>query len=225
MILTNARVVRDAKDVTVKLTDRREFKAKVLGMDPKTDVAVLKIDAKNLPTLSLGNSRDLKVGQWVLAIGSPFWFHQQCECGVVSAKGRALPGDGYVPFIQTDAAVNPGNSGGPLIDSRGEVVGITSQICTGNVVIRDAEGHTLLQTVSTSPFVLARLSPGRYGVDAMFGGKTLHETVVIMKGQPAKALFLWPTEVVGQHARYGRVDAKVVGRSVDSSEVVVCGRV
>jgi serine protease Do len=132
VILTNAHVVRDAKDVIVKLTDRREFKAEILGMDPKTDVAVLKIDARNLPTVSLGNSRDLKVGQWVLAIGSPFGFTNSVSAGVVSAKGRALPGDGYVPFIQTDAAVNPGNSGGPLIDSRGEVVGITSQIYTGS---------------------------------------------------------------------------------------------
>ncbi|MDN8617460.1 Do family serine endopeptidase [Variovorax ginsengisoli] len=132
VILTNAHVVRDAQEVVVKLTDRREFKAKVLGVDPKTDVAVLKIDARNLPTLSIGNSRDLKVGQWVLAIGSPFGFANSVSAGVVSAKGRALPGDGYVPFIQTDAAVNPGNSGGPLIDSRGEVVGITSQIFTGS---------------------------------------------------------------------------------------------
>jgi len=128
IILTNAHVVADAKDVTVKLTDRREFQAKVLGSDPKTDVAVLKIDAKNLPVVPLGSARDLKVGEWVLAIGSPFGFENSVTAGVVSAKGRSLPDDSYVPFIQTDVAVNPGNSGGPLFDARGEVVGINSQI-------------------------------------------------------------------------------------------------
>ncbi len=128
IILTNAHVVSDAKDVTVKLTDRREFSAKVLGSDPKTDIAVLKIDAKNLPVVPLGSARDLKVGEWVLAIGSPFGFENSVTVGVVSAKGRSLPDDGYVPFIQTDVALNPGNSGGPLFDSRGQVVGINSQI-------------------------------------------------------------------------------------------------
>ena len=128
LIMTNAHVVRDAKDVIVKLTDRREFRAKVLGSDPKTDVAVLKIDAKNLPTVPLGSPRDLKVGEWVLAIGSPFGFENSVSAGVVSAKGRSLPDDSFVPFIQTDVAINPGNSGGPLLNVRGEVVGINSQI-------------------------------------------------------------------------------------------------
>ncbi|MFC5498750.1 DegQ family serine endoprotease [Caenimonas terrae] len=127
-ILTNAHVVKDATEVTVKLTDRREFKAKVLGADPKTDVAVLKIDAKNLPVVALGNVKSLRVGEWVLAIGSPFGFENTVTAGVVSAKGRTLPDDSAVPFIQTDVAVNPGNSGGPLFNSRGEVVGINSQI-------------------------------------------------------------------------------------------------
>ncbi len=128
IILTNAHVVQDAKDVTVKLTDRREFQARVLGTDPKTDVAVLKIDATHLPVVPLGSARDLQVGEWVLAIGSPFGFENSVTAGVVSAKGRSLPDDSYVPFIQTDVAVNPGNSGGPLFDARGEVVGINSQI-------------------------------------------------------------------------------------------------
>ncbi len=128
IILTNAHVVKDAKEVTVKLTDRREFRAKVLGSDAKTDIAVLKIDAKNLPVLALGSTKQLKVGEWVLAIGSPFGFENTVTAGVVSAKGRSLPDDGYVPFIQTDVAINPGNSGGPLLNSRGEVVGINSQI-------------------------------------------------------------------------------------------------
>lgn len=128
MILTNAHVVRDATEVTVKLTDRREFVAKVLGSDPKTDVAVLKIDANELPVVSQGSARDLEVGEWVLAIGSPFGFENSVTAGVVSAKGRSLPDDSMVPFIQTDVAVNPGNSGGPLFNTRGEVVGINSQI-------------------------------------------------------------------------------------------------
>ena len=128
LVLTNAHVVKGASDVTVKLTDRREFRAKVLGADPKTDVAVLKIDAKDLPTVRLGSTRDLQVGEWVLAIGSPFGFENSVTAGVVSAKGRSLPDDSLVPFIQTDVAVNPGNSGGPLFNARGEVVGINSQI-------------------------------------------------------------------------------------------------
>ena len=128
VILTNAHVVRDAKEVTVKLQDRREYRARVLGSDPKTDVAVLKIDAKNLPVVPVGKSSDLKVGEWVLAIGSPFGLDSSVTAGVVSAKGRSLPDDSNVPFIQTDVAVNPGNSGGPLFNTKGEVVGINSQI-------------------------------------------------------------------------------------------------
>jgi len=127
VILTNAHVVRDADQVTVKLQDRREYRAKVLGSDPKTDVAVLKIDAKNLPVVPMGNTRNLQVGEWVLAIGSPYGLESTVTAGVVSAKGRSLPNDS-VPFIQTDVAVNPGNSGGPLFNTRGEVVGINSQI-------------------------------------------------------------------------------------------------
>src|SRR6185369_7641914 len=128
LILTNAHVVREAKDVTVKLSDRREFSAKVLGADPVTDIAVLKINAKDLPIVRLGDPNQLEVGDPVLAIGSPFGFEQSATQGIVSAKGRSLPGDSVVPFIQTDAAVNPGNSGGPLFDGTGAVVGINAQI-------------------------------------------------------------------------------------------------
>ncbi len=128
LILTNAHVVSHAGDVTVKLTDRREFRARILGRDLKTDIAVLRIDAENLPTVRIGNPDDLQVGEWVLAIGSPFGFDNSVSVGVVSAKGRSLPDGSNVPFIQTDAAVNPGNSGGPLFNARGEVVGINSQI-------------------------------------------------------------------------------------------------
>ena len=129
LILTNAHVVRDAKDVTVKLSDRREFMARVLGSDPTTDVAVLRIDAKDLPTVRLGDVRTIEVGDPVLAIGAPYGLEQTATQGIVSAKGRSLPGDNtVVPFIQTDAAVNPGNSGGPLFDASGQVIGINAQI-------------------------------------------------------------------------------------------------
>ncbi len=129
LILTNAHVVREAKDVTVKLSDRREFSAKVLGSDPTTDIAVLRINAKDLPTVRIGDARNLEVGDPVLAIGAPYGLEQTATQGIVSAKGRSLPGDNtVVPFIQTDAAVNPGNSGGPLFDGNGTVVGINAQI-------------------------------------------------------------------------------------------------
>jgi len=128
MILTNAHVVRDAKQVTVKLSDRREFPARVLGIDPLTDIAVIKVDANGLPTVTLGDAHAVQVGDWVLAIGAPYGFEQTATQGIVSAKGRSLPGDSYVPFIQTDAAVNPGNSGGPLFDAAGRVVGVNAQI-------------------------------------------------------------------------------------------------
>ncbi len=128
LILTNAHVVREAKDVTVKLSDRREFTAKVLGVDTTTDIAVLRIDAHDLPVVRLGDPRSLEVGDPVLAIGAPYGLEQTATQGIVSAKGRSLPGDAVVPFIQTDAAVNPGNSGGPLFDGTGSVVGINAQI-------------------------------------------------------------------------------------------------
>ncbi|MGH1359021.1 MAG: Do family serine endopeptidase [Burkholderiaceae bacterium] len=128
IVLTNAHVVDQADEVVVKLTDRREYTAKVLGADKRTDVAVLKIDAEDLPVVKFGQPDQLSVGEWVLAIGSPFGFDNTVTVGVVSAKGRSLPNDGLVPFIQTDVAVNPGNSGGPLFNTRGEVIGINSQI-------------------------------------------------------------------------------------------------
>ena len=127
-ILTNAHVVRGASEVTVRFVDRREYAAKVVGLDVRTDVAVLKIDGKNLPTVKLGDASKLKPGQWVVAIGSPFGMQNSVTAGIVSATARTLPDDRYVPFIQTDVAVNPGNSGGPLFNLNGEVVGINSQI-------------------------------------------------------------------------------------------------
>ena len=128
IILTNNHVVDGADEVTVHLTDKREFKAKVIGTDPKTDIAVIKIEGKNLPVVKLGKSDDVKVGEWVAAIGAPFGLDNTVTAGIVSAKSRNLPDEQFVPFIQTDVAVNPGNSGGPLFNMKGEVIGINSQI-------------------------------------------------------------------------------------------------
>jgi serine protease Do len=128
VILTNAHVVDGAQEVTVRLTDRREFTAKVVGSDRQTDVAVLRIEARDLPTVKLGDPRTARVGDWVLAIGSPFGLTNTVTSGIISAKSRALPNETYVPFLQTDVAVNPGNSGGPLFNMAGEVIGINSQI-------------------------------------------------------------------------------------------------
>ncbi len=127
-VLTNHHVIRDADEIVVKLSDRRELLATVVGSDERSDVALLKLDAKNLPVVQMGDSNKLKVGEWVLAIGSPFDFDHTVTSGIVSALSRSLPNDNYVPFIQTDVAINPGNSGGPLLNLKGEVVGINAQI-------------------------------------------------------------------------------------------------
>jgi serine protease Do len=127
-ILTNAHVVEGADEIDVRLTDKREFKARVVGADKRTDVAVIKIEAGSLPTVRMGDPGRLKVGEWVVAIGSPFGFENTVTAGIVSAKGRSLPQENFVPFIQTDVAINPGNSGGPLFNMKGEVVGVNSQI-------------------------------------------------------------------------------------------------
>ncbi|MDQ8037595.1 MAG: DegQ family serine endoprotease [Pedobacter sp.] len=127
-VLTNNHVVQGADKVTVRLSDRRELDAEVIGTDERSDVALLKIEGKDLPVLKIGNPDQLKVGEWVLAIGSPFGFEYSVTSGIVSAKARALPNESYVPFIQTDVAINPGNSGGPLLNMKGEVIGINSQI-------------------------------------------------------------------------------------------------
>ena len=129
-ILTNNHVVQGADEIIVRLNDRRELEAVLIGADPSSDLAVLKVDADDLPTVELGNSDKLDVGEWVVAIGSPFGFDYSVTAGIVSAKGRSLPNENYVPFIQTDVAINPGNSGGPLFNLEGQVVGINSQIYT-----------------------------------------------------------------------------------------------
>ncbi|GJM05754.1 MAG: serine protease MucD [marine bacterium B5-7] len=127
-VITNHHVVKDAEEIIVRLNDRREFVAELIGSDERSDIAVLKIEATSLPTLKLGNSSNLNVGEWVLAIGSPFGFDASVTAGIISAIGRSLPNENYVPFIQTDVAINPGNSGGPLFNLDGEVIGVNSQI-------------------------------------------------------------------------------------------------
>jgi serine protease Do len=127
-LLTNHHVVKDADEIIVKFSDRRELVAKLIGSDARTDIALLKVQATGLPVVNIGSPNELKVGEWVLAIGSPFGFEQSVTAGIVSAKGRSLPGGNYVPFIQTDVAINPGNSGGPLFNMDGKVIGINSQI-------------------------------------------------------------------------------------------------
>ncbi len=129
-VLTNNHVVADADEIIVRLPDRSELEAKLVGADPRSDVAVLKVEGKGLPTVNIGRSDELKAGEWVLAIGSPFGFDHTVTAGIVSATGRSLPNESYVPFIQTDVAINPGNSGGPLFNLDGEVIGINSQIFT-----------------------------------------------------------------------------------------------
>ncbi len=175
LILTNAHVVSDAEEVVVKLTDRREFLAKVLGSDKLTDIAVLKIDAKDLPSVSLAPPRPLQVGEWVLAIGSPFGFESTVTAGVISATRRSLPGDGSVPFIQTDAAINPGNSGGPLINMAGEVIGINAQIFTLSggyqgvsfAIPMDVANRVAQQIVATGKVRHAKLGVGVQEVDQL----------------------------------------------------------
>jgi serine protease Do len=167
LILSNAHVVENATEVTVKLSDRREFKAKVLGADKATDIAVLKIDTKNLPVVRLGNSDQINVGDYVLAIGQPFGLEETATAGIVSATSRALPGDGYVPFIQTDAAVNPGNSGGPLFDSSGAVIGINSQIYSnsgGYMGVSFAIPINLVKQVQEQLVKTGKVAHGRLGV-------------------------------------------------------------
>ena len=127
-VMTNYHVVKDADEIIVRLSDRRELKGEVIGVDRRSDVALLKIEATGLPVVKIGKSSELEVGEWVLAIGSPFGFDHSATAGIVSAKGRSLPRENYVPFIQTDVAINPGNSGGPLFNREGEVVGVNSQI-------------------------------------------------------------------------------------------------
>ncbi len=166
-VLTNAHVVDNADEITVRLTDKREFKAKVVGADRRTDVALIKIEATGLPVVNFGDPATLRVGEWVLAIGSPFGFDNSVTAGIVSAKGRNLPSENLVPFIQTDVAINPGNSGGPLFNLRGEVVGINSQIYSrtgGYMGVSFAIPIDVAMDIQNQLRTTGRVSRGRIGV-------------------------------------------------------------
>ncbi len=179
-ILTNAHVVDDANDVTVRTTDRREYRAKVVGIDRRTDVAVLKIDAKNLPVVRIGDAQTLKAGEWVIAIGSPFGFENSVTAGIVSATSRSLGNsDTYTPFIQTDVAVNPGNSGGPLFNLNGEVVGINSQIYSrtgGYQGVSFAIPIDVAMNVKSQLVATGHVQRGRIGVTIQEVNQTLADS-------------------------------------------------
>jgi serine protease Do len=227
-ILTNAHVVRDAAEVMVRLTDKREFKAKVIGTDPQTDVAVLKIEAGNLPTVKLGASKEVRVGEWVVAIGSPYGFENSVTAGIVSAKGRALPDGTYVPFIQTDVAVNPGNSGGPLFNLKGEVIGINSQIYSrtgGYQGLSFAIPIDLANKVQDQLVSHGKVTRGRIGVMIQEVNQSLAESFGLK--QPAGAL-VSSVDRDGPAAKAGiepgdvilKIDGEPVGRTIDLSSHV-----
>ncbi|KQZ80468.1 MULTISPECIES: DegQ family serine endoprotease [unclassified Pseudomonas] len=188
-ILTNNHVIADADEILVRLADRSEMKAKLVGTDPRSDVALLKIEGKDLPVLKLGKSQDLKAGQWVVAIGSPFGFDHTVTQGIVSAVGRSLPNENYVPFIQTDVPINPGNSGGPLFNLNGEVVGINSQIYTrsgGFMGVSFAIPIDVAMDVSNQLKSGGKVSRGWLGVVIQEVNKDLAESFGLEK--PAGAL-------------------------------------
>jgi serine protease Do len=228
LILTNAHVVADADEVLVKLTDKREFKAKVLGADKRTDVALIKINATGLPVVKLGDVSKLKVGEWVLAIGSPFGFDNSVTAGIVSAKGRQLPQENYVPFIQTDVAINPGNSGGPLFNMKGEVVGINSQIFSrsgGYMGLSFAIPIDVALEIKNQLQTTGHVSRGRIGVAVQELSKEMAESFGLNKPEGA----LVSKVEKGSPAEKGGVeegdiilkfDGKSVGQSADLSRLV-----
>ena len=221
LVLTNAHVVRGAREVTVKLTDRREFRAKVLGTDAATDVAVLRIDARGLPAVKFGDPARARVGDWVVAIGSPFGFENSVTAGIVSAKGRSLPGDAYVPFIQTDVAVNPGNSGGPLFNMAGEVIGINSQIYSrsgGYQGLSFAIPADVVQRVKDQIVATGRAAHARLGVTAQPVDQAIARSFGLERTEGALIVEVMPgsgAENAGLKA--GDVVLKYNGRPVGAS--------
>lgn len=220
-ILTNAHVVEGANEATVRLTDKREFKAKTIGADKRTDVALLKIEASGLPTVKLADTAQLKVGEWVVAIGSPFGFDNSVTAGIVSAKGRSLPQENYVPFIQTDVAINPGNSGGPLFNMRGEVVGINSQIYSrsgGYMGVSFAIPIDVAMEVQSQLRTSGKVSRGRLGVVIQEVSKELADSLGLSKpvGAVVNAVEKGgPAEKAGVEA--GDVILKFDGKAISNS--------
>ena len=191
-VVTNNHVVEEASEITVRLSDRREFDAEVVGLDPRSDLALLRIQAKGLPFLKLDADDDLQVGEWVLAIGSPFGLDYSVAAGIVSAKGRSLPTrsrENYVPFIQTDVAINPGNSGGPLFNLKGEVVGVNSQIFTtragGSIGLSFAIPVNVLRNVVTQLRETGTVTRGWLGVTIQNVDRGLAESFGLKRPQGA----------------------------------------
>jgi len=187
-ILTNAHVVDGAEEITVKFTDKREFKAKLIGADKRTDVALIKIDAQNLTKVNMGDPSKLRVGEWVVAIGSPFGFENSVTAGIVSAKGRSLPQENFVPFIQTDVAINPGNSGGPLFNLKGEVVGINSQIYSrtgGFMGLSFSIPIDVAMDIANQLKTSGKVTRGRIGVVIQEVTKELADSFGLQKAQGA----------------------------------------
>ncbi|MHA6492836.1 DegQ family serine endoprotease [Pseudomonas borbori] len=219
-VLTNNHVVADADEIIVRLPDRSELEAKLIGADPRSDVALLKVEGKDLPTVKLGKSEDLKVGEWVLAIGSPFGFDHSVTAGIVSAKGRNLPNESYVPFIQTDVAINPGNSGGPLFNLAGEVVGINSQIFTrsgGFMGLSFAIPMSVAMDVANQLKVDGKVSRGWLGVVIQEVNKDLAESFGLER--PAGALVAQVME--GGPAAKGGLQVGDVILSLDGKPIIM----
>jgi serine protease Do len=227
-VLTNAHVVEAAEEITVKLTDKRELKARVIGSDRRTDIALLKIDASGLPFVRFGNPERLRVGEWVVAIGSPFGFENTVTAGIVSAKGRSLPQENFVPFIQTDVAVNPGNSGGPLFNLRGEVVGINSAIYSrtgGFMGLSFAIPIDVANDIVQQLKSVGRVIRGRIGVVIQPLTKELADSFGLQKPQGALVSSVekgGPAEKAGVEAGdvILRFDGKVVNSSEDLPRIV-----
>ncbi len=221
-ILTNAHVVDSADDITVRLTDKRELKAKVIGADRRTDVALIKIEASGLPMVQFGDPGKLKVGEWVVAIGSPFGFDNTVTAGIVSAKGRSLPQENFVPFIQTDVAVNPGNSGGPLFNMRGEVVGINSQIYSrtgGFMGLSFAIPIDVANNIAQQLRTTGKVTRGRIGVVIQPLTKELADGFGLSKPQGALVNSVekgGPADKAGIEA--GDVILRFDGKTVNASE-------
>jgi len=231
-ILTNAHVVDGADDVTVRLTDKREFKARIVGADKRTDVALLKIEAAGLPVVKLADPARLKVGEWVVAIGSPFGFDNSVTAGIVSAKGRALPQENYVPFIQTDVAINPGNSGGPLFNLNGEVVGINSQIYSrsgGYMGVSFAIPIDVAMDIQKQLRASGKVSRGRIGVVIQEVSKELADSLGLSRPMGA---VVNAVERDGPAAKAGieagdvilKFEGKTIGASADLPRMVAATR-
>jgi len=220
-ILTNAHVVDDANEVTVKLTDNREFKAKVIGVDRRTDVALVKIEAKNLPTVRIGDASKARVGQWVAAIGSPFGLENTVTAGIISAKSRSLPDETYVPFIQTDVAINPGNSGGPLFNMAGEVIGINSQIYSrtgGYMGLSFAVPIDVAMKVKTDLQKYGKVNRGRLGVTIQGVSQELADSFGLKKAQGALVSAVEPKSPADKAGvRTGDIILAVDGRDIENS--------